>query len=130
MTAARHNTVFKTLTSDRSLWWLPGLLSLLVISAIVFAPAVALLRNINSAVLLDPFTDPWLQRVIIFSFYQAFLSTVLSVVLAMPLAHILALHYPDYRGRVWNSSYLRFKWLDQSAMASFSSDVFKYRGFR
>ena len=90
MTAARHNTVFKTLASDRSLWWLPGLLSLLVISAIVFAPAVALLRNINSAVLLDPFTDPWLQRVIIFSFYQAFLSTAFSVVLAMPLAHILA----------------------------------------
>jgi len=66
------------------------LLSLIVIGAIVFAPAAALLRNINAAVLLDPFTDPWLQRVILFSFYQAFLSTALSVILALPLAHILA----------------------------------------
>ena len=90
MTAVSHSTSDKLQNSGRTLWWLPGLLSLVVISAIVFAPSVALLRNINSAVLLDPFTDPWLRRVILFSFYQAFLSTALSVILALPLAHILA----------------------------------------
>lgn len=81
-------------------WWLPGLISLLVIALLVGAPFAALLSHLKLATLTEPFNDPWLRRVIGFSFYQAFLSTALSVLIAVPVARALA-RRRNFAGRNW-----------------------------
>lgn len=78
-------------------WWLPGLLALLLLCAVVAAPVFALALHIDGSVLFEPLTNSWLRRVIAFSFFQATLSTLLSVGLAIPLAHVLARR--DFPGR-------------------------------
>ena len=48
----------------------------------------------------NPLTDPYLLRVLRFTLLQAALSTLLSVVLAMPVARALA-RQPHFPGRLW-----------------------------
>ena len=71
-------------------WWVPGISALVVIVALVGLPLLALLRFADFDQLFSPFSDPWLRRVITFSWYQAALSTLLSVGLAVPVARSLS----------------------------------------
>lgn len=71
-------------------WWLPGALSLLGILLLTLAPITALLVQSQGQDLSSLFSDRYLQHIIWFSFYQALLSTLLSLVLAIPLAQALS----------------------------------------
>lgn len=73
------------------LWWLaPGAFALAFIAVLVGLPLLALLQYADVGELFAPFSDPWLRRVIVFSWYQATLSTVLSILLAIPVARALS----------------------------------------
>jgi len=79
-------------------WWLPGALALVVVLALTALPLGAMLVEAGS---LDPgalLGDPWIGRVVRFSFVQATLSTALAVGLALPVALALS-HEPRFRGR-------------------------------
>ncbi len=78
--------------------WLPGGLSLLVISLILFASLSALFFNAQLASLTTTLFDPYLLRVLRFTLWQASLSTLLSVLLAIPVARALA-RRTTFRGR-------------------------------
>ncbi|WMC10941.1 thiamine/thiamine pyrophosphate ABC transporter permease [Oceanimonas pelagia] len=71
------------------LWWLPGSLSTGTILLLTAAPITALLVQ-GSADLSPLLRDTYLRHVIWFSFYQAALSTLLSLGLALPLAQALS----------------------------------------
>ncbi|NLJ92148.1 MAG: thiamine/thiamine pyrophosphate ABC transporter, permease protein [Aeromonadales bacterium] len=76
-------------------WWFTGSLSILAILGLTVGPIGALLLQggqSNWSLLLE---DRYLRQVIWFSFYQALLSTLLSLVLAIPLAQALS------RRRFW-----------------------------
>ncbi|MEE9334980.1 MAG: thiamine/thiamine pyrophosphate ABC transporter permease [Granulosicoccaceae bacterium] len=79
-------------------WWLPGALSVLAVVALVGLPLLALVNEASNIELLDTISDPYHQRVINFSLYQAVLSTLFSVVLATPLAVALS-REPRFKGR-------------------------------
>lgn len=71
-------------------WWLPGSISLLAILLLTVAPIIALLAQgaqQSWGLLLN---DRYLHHIIWFSFYQALLSTALSLMLAIPLAQALS----------------------------------------
>jgi thiamine transport system permease protein len=61
-----------------------------IIGLLTGGPFVALLSHLNWQALTEPFTNSWLRRVIAFSFYQAFLSTLISVLVAIPVARALS----------------------------------------
>ncbi|WP_107851787.1 thiamine/thiamine pyrophosphate ABC transporter permease [Oceanimonas marisflavi] len=71
------------------LWWLPGSLSLVAILMLTAVPIAALLMQGGSNA-AQVFTDPYLRHVVWFSFYQAALSTLISLGLALPLAQALS----------------------------------------
>ncbi|MDP5292009.1 thiamine/thiamine pyrophosphate ABC transporter permease [Oceanimonas sp. CHS3-5] len=71
------------------LWWLPGLISTGAILLLTAAPITALLLQGGSDA-AQVFADPYLRHVVWFSFYQAALSTLLSLGLALPLAQALS----------------------------------------
>ncbi|OXY80344.1 thiamine/thiamine pyrophosphate ABC transporter permease [Oceanimonas doudoroffii] len=71
------------------LWWLPGGLSLLAIVLLTAAPIAALLLQ-GGGQAGQVLADPYLRHVVWFSFYQAGLSTLLSLGLALPLAQALS----------------------------------------
>ncbi|PSJ44297.1 thiamine/thiamine pyrophosphate ABC transporter, permease protein [Zobellella taiwanensis] len=76
-------------------WWLPGSLSLLGILLLTAGPIGALLLQGGQMSLGKVLSDPYLRHVIWFSFYQASLSTLLSLLLAIPLAQALSRrHFP------------------------------------
>ena len=85
-------------TSRQPPWWLPGSLSVLAIAALAGLPLLALVNEASNIELIDTISDPYNQRVIQFSFYQAILSTLLSVILAIPLAIALS-REPRFFGR-------------------------------
>jgi thiamine transport system permease protein len=74
-------------------WWLPGSLSLLGILLLTAGPIGALLLQGGQMSLGKVLADPYLRHVIWFSFYQALLSTLLSLLLAIPLAQALSRRY-------------------------------------
>ena len=79
-------------------WWLPGALALAVVAALTALPLGAMLVEAGA---LDPralLDDPWIGRVVRFSLWQATLSTLLSVGLALPVALALS-HEPRFPGR-------------------------------
>jgi thiamine transport system permease protein len=79
---------------------LPGLTALGVLLLLVGAPLVALL---GTAPELDParlWRDPYLRRVLSFTVWQATLSTLLSVGLAVPVTRALA-RRQTFPGRRW-----------------------------
>ncbi|PSJ41335.1 thiamine/thiamine pyrophosphate ABC transporter, permease protein [Zobellella endophytica] len=79
-------------------WWLPGGLSLAGILLLTAGPIVALLLQSGQASIGQLLSDSYLRHVIWFSFYQAALSTLFSLLLAIPLAQTLSRRY--FPGRV------------------------------
>ncbi|MCZ8178596.1 MAG: thiamine/thiamine pyrophosphate ABC transporter permease [Rhizobium sp.] len=77
-----------------------GLFVLLVVAGFVGVALAALLVGRLSGNLLSAFADPVVRSVLSFTLWQAFLSTVISVGLALPVASALA-RQPDFPGRIW-----------------------------
>ena len=77
-----------------------GLFVLLVVAGFVGIALAALLAGRLSGGLLSAFADPVVRSVLSFTLWQAFLSTLLSVGLALPVASALA-RQPDFPGRIW-----------------------------
>lgn len=77
-----------------------GLVVLLVVAGFVGVALAALLAGRLSDGLLSAFADPVVRSVLSFTLWQAFLSTILSVGLALAVASALA-RQPDFPGRIW-----------------------------
>ena len=77
-----------------------GLFVLLVVAAFVGIALATLLAGRLSGGLLTAFADPVIRSVLSFTLWQAFLSTLLSVGLALPVASALA-RQPAFPGRIW-----------------------------
>ncbi|MFN4208875.1 MAG: ABC transporter permease subunit, partial [Agrobacterium albertimagni] len=77
-----------------------GLVVLLVVAGFVGVALAALLAGRLSGGLLSAFADPVVRSVLSFTLWQAFLSTILSVGLALAVASALA-RQPDFPGRIW-----------------------------
>lgn len=77
-----------------------GLFVLLVVAGFVGVALAALLAGRLSGGLLSAFADPVVRSVLSFTLWQAFLSTLFSVGLALPVASALA-RQPDFPGRIW-----------------------------
>lgn len=73
---------------------------MLVVAGFVGVALAALLAGRLSSSLLSAFADPVVRSVLSFTLWQAFLSTVISVGLALPVASALA-RQPDFPGRIW-----------------------------
>ncbi|USH02155.1 thiamine/thiamine pyrophosphate ABC transporter permease [Grimontia kaedaensis] len=68
----------------------PGILSASIIAVLISAALFSLLSQAPSLDIASLWHDPYLQHVTEFSFKQALLSTLLSVGLAIPVAHALS----------------------------------------
>lgn len=79
-------------------WWTGGLAAITVIAALTLLPLFAMLLEAGNIAWAEILADPYIQRVIRFSFWQATLSTLLSLLVALPVALSLA-HLPDFPGR-------------------------------
>lgn len=77
-----------------------GLFVLVVVVAFVGFAIAALLAGRLSGGLFLAFADPVVRSVLSFTLWQAFLSTFISVGLALPIAGALA-RQPDFPGRNW-----------------------------
>ncbi|HCT5132049.1 TPA: thiamine/thiamine pyrophosphate ABC transporter permease [Aeromonas hydrophila] len=74
----------------RPLWWLPGSAATLIILLLSLGPLAALLWQAGSLAPRTLLADPYLRHVLGFSLWQALLSTLLSLGLAIPVARALA----------------------------------------
>lgn len=74
----------------RPLWWLPGSAATLIILLLSLGPLVALLWQAGALAPRTLLADPYLRHVLGFSLWQALLSTLLSLGLAIPVARALA----------------------------------------
>jgi len=81
-----------------SLWWVPGSIALLVVLSLTIAPLFALSDAASHIGLSRLTNDTYLRRVIGFSFLQATASTLLAVLLAIPVAIALS-RETDFFGR-------------------------------
>lgn len=79
-------------------WWLCGGAALSVIAALTLLPLASMIVEAGSIHWTNALHDTYTQRVIRFSFYQALLSTALSLGFALPVALALA-HTPRFAGR-------------------------------
>lgn len=77
-----------------------GLFVLAVVLGFIGIALAALLAGRLSGGLLQAFADPVVRSVLSFTLWQAFLSTLFSVGLALPVASALA-RQPDFPGRIW-----------------------------
>ena len=85
--------------TGRSLpWWLGGCLALLVIAGLTLLPMASMLVRAGSIEWAGVLSDTYTQRIVRFSLYQATLSTLLSLAIALPVALAMA-HSADFRGR-------------------------------
>ena len=67
----------------------------MIIATFVVSALGALLLEAPSLNIMQVWQDPYYRHVTKFSFYQSFLSTLLSVGLAIPVAHaLLAVSFP------------------------------------
>ena len=71
-------------------WWLPGSISVFAILLLTAGPITALLLQSREHDLAALLSDSYLTHIVWFSFYQALLSTLLSLLLAIPLAQALS----------------------------------------
>ncbi len=71
-------------------WWLPGAVALILLALLVGLPLIALIVSTSDLNLQTTLNNTYYKRVIWFSFYQALISAVLSVGLAIPLAQALS----------------------------------------
>ncbi len=79
---------------------LPGALSLAFLLTVIGGALIAILSAAGSMHLISIFRDPYLQKVVLFTLWQASLSTLLSVGLAVPVARALA-RRSHFRGRAF-----------------------------
>ena len=79
-------------------WWLGGSLALLVIASLTLLPMISMLVRAGSIEWAGVLSDTYTQRIVRFSVYQAILSTLLSLVIALPVALAMA-HSANFRGR-------------------------------
>ncbi|WP_281705473.1 thiamine/thiamine pyrophosphate ABC transporter permease [Aeromonas taiwanensis] len=75
---------------SRPLWWLPGSAATLIILLLSLGPLAALLWQAGTLSPRTLMADPYLRHVLGFSLWQALLSTLLSLGLAIPVARALA----------------------------------------
>lgn len=80
--------MLQTNTDNR--WWLPGLLALTLIALMTGLPLLALVVSATDVAPQEVLANNYFRRVIWFSFYQATLSALLSVGLAIPVAQALS----------------------------------------
>lgn len=78
-------------------WLLPGVLAATLLIAVALLAFTALWRNAPAVAWRELWQDAYLWHVLRFSFWQAFLSALLSVLPAVPLAR--ALYRRRFRGR-------------------------------
>ena len=69
---------------------MPGLLVAVIILVFITSAVGALLLYSPDFDFVDVFFDPYYQHITYFSFYQASLSTLISIILAIPIAHALS----------------------------------------
>lgn len=81
-----------------SQWWVSGVIAISVIAILTLSPLTAMIVQAGTINWPELLGNAYIQRVIKFSFYQAFLSTAFSLLLALPLALALA-HRPQFIGR-------------------------------
>ncbi len=81
-------------------WWSGGVIALTIIGALTLAPLASMLAEAGTIAWVTIFSDTYTQRIVRFSFYQATLSTVLSLGLAVPVALAIA-HVGHFRGRTF-----------------------------
>ncbi len=74
----------------RLLWWLPGSAATVLILLLSLGPLAALLWQAGGLAPRTLLADPYLRHVLGFSLWQALLSTLLSLGLAIPVARALA----------------------------------------
>lgn len=91
-------------------WWLPGGVALLALMLLVVLPLWALIGQVSDIPFATTLQTPYVRHVIHFSLWQASLSTLLSVGLAIPLAVALArqAHFPGRRAllRLFSVSFI------------------------
>ena len=80
------------------LWWFPGTIALCIIVCVTLVPIAALLLASDNLSLNTVLNNHYFLRVIQFSFYQAILSTGLSLLIAVPVATALAREH-QFKGR-------------------------------
>lgn len=80
----------------RAFWWLPGFLAAAIILTVCFGPLLALLQEQTDAP-MALWHDPYLVHVAWFSIQQATYSTILSLLLAIPMAR--GLFYLQFPGK-------------------------------
>lgn len=90
--------MFKTLQLQRV--QIPGLLIALSIFSFVLIAISTLLNYAPGIALSAIWSDPYFRHISQFSFYQALLSTLLSVLLAIPISHAL------FRRQFWGKALL------------------------
>jgi len=81
-------------------WWLPGILALIVLALMTGLPLLALLFSVTELSISSVLENTYFKRVIVFSFYQAVISALLSVGLAIPVAQALS-REQQFPGRRW-----------------------------
>ncbi len=79
-------------------WWASATVALALIAAMTLLPLGAMLREAGVIDWKAVTNDTYLQRVIRFSLYQAFASTALALLSAIPVALALS-HKPSFPGR-------------------------------
>ncbi len=72
------------------LWWLAGAAALGLILGLIIFPLWTIFKQVEIKSLSAIITDPYIGNVVRFSLWQAFLSTILSIGLAIPAAHSIA----------------------------------------
>ena len=87
-----------SVASVRLPWWTGAALAGTTVAVLVLVPFAALVREAGTLPFARVASDPWLRRVVAFSFTQAALSTLLSVGLALPVALALS-HERRFPGR-------------------------------
>lgn len=86
------------MTLDRIPWWFGASLATATVALLVGGPALRLLEEAGNLPWRELTEDPWLWRVLRFSLYQAALSTIISVIVAIPVASALH-HVRRFPGR-------------------------------
>jgi thiamine transport system permease protein len=94
-----HQLMLQT-ASERHRALTGGALGLAVIVAFVALATIALLLASGQTSIAAALFEPYILRVLRFTLLQAVLSTLLSVVLAIPIAQALA-RQPRFPGRIW-----------------------------
>lgn len=87
-------------STKQRLWWLSGSVALAILAMVTVLPLLAVFVAAGDIPWRSVLGNTYIRRVVSFSFYQATLSTALSVSLAIPVALALS-HERNFPGRHW-----------------------------